>query len=47
MIVMAMVSIGLNTNVVRLVKNGGKPILLGFLCWIVLAAVSLIAQQIV
>ena len=47
MIVMAMVSIGLNTNVARLVKDGGKPILLGFLCWIVLAAASLIAQQIV
>lgn len=46
MIVMAMVAIGLNTNVARLVRNGGKPVLLGFLCWIVLAAVSLIVQQI-
>lgn len=47
MIVMAMASIGLNTNVARLIKNGGKPILLGFVCWVVLAATSLIAQQIV
>jgi uncharacterized integral membrane protein (TIGR00698 family) len=43
-IVMAMVSIGLNTNVVKLVKSGGKPILLGLICWIVLAATSLVVQ---
>jgi uncharacterized integral membrane protein (TIGR00698 family) len=43
-IVMAMASIGLNTNVVKLVKSGGKPILLGLICWAVLAAVSLAVQ---
>jgi Predicted membrane protein len=43
-IVMAMVSIGLNTNVVKLVKNGGKPILLGFICWVVLSLTSLGVQ---
>lgn len=43
-IVMAMVAIGLNTNLVTLVKKGGKPILLGFICWVVLAATSLLVQ---
>ena len=43
-IVMAMVSIGLNTNIVKLVKSGAKPILLGFICWAVLAVTSLAVQ---
>lgn len=41
LIVMAMASIGLNTNIVKLVRNGGKPILLGFICWTVLSLTSL------
>jgi uncharacterized integral membrane protein (TIGR00698 family) len=44
-IVMAMASIGLNTHIVQLVKNGGKPILLGFICWIVLSLTSIIVQN--
>ena len=43
-IVMAMASIGLNTNIVKLVKSGTKPILLGFICWAVLALTSLFVQ---
>lgn len=43
-IVMAMASIGLNTNVVKLVKSGGKPILMGFICWVVLSLTSLVVQ---
>ncbi len=43
-IVMAMASIGLNTNLVKLVKSGGKPILLGFICWAVLSLTSLGVQ---
>lgn len=43
-IVMAMASIGLNTNVVKLIKRGGKPILLGFICWVVLSLTSLLVQ---
>ena len=43
-IVMAMAAVGLNTNVVRLVKTGGKPILLGFCCWVAIAVVSLSLQ---
>ena len=32
MIVLAMAAVGLNTNPVKLVKTGGKPLLLGFCC---------------
>ena len=45
-IVMAMSAIGLNTDLVKLVKSGGKPILLGFCCWAAIAAVSLGMQKI-
>lgn len=44
-IVMAMGAIGLNTNIVKLVKSGGKPILLGFTCWISITAVSIVMQH--
>lgn len=43
-IAMAMCAIGLNTNIVNLVKKGGKPILLGFCCWVSITAVSLLVQ---
>ena len=43
-IAMAMCAIGLNTNVVSLVKKGGKPILMGFSCWAAITAVSIIVQ---
>lgn len=46
-IVMAMVSIGLKTNLKKLVKNGVRPILLGLTCWIVLALTSLGVQYFV
>ncbi|SHJ52603.1 YeiH family protein [Parasporobacterium paucivorans] len=44
-IVMAMASVGLNTNVVKLIKGGNRPILLGFICWAVLSLTSLIVQS--
>ena len=44
-IVMAMSAIGLNTNIVKLVKSGGKPILMGFCCWISISLVSLGMQH--
>ena len=44
-IIMAMGAIGLNTNLVKLVKTGGKPIFLGFCCWIAITAVSLTMQH--
>ncbi len=45
MIVMAMSAIGLNTNIIKLIKNGWRPILLGLGCWIVLAVVALLVQN--
>lgn len=45
-IAMAMCAIGLNTNIVTLVKKGGKPIALGFTCWVSIAAVSLLMQRV-
>lgn len=45
-IAMAMCAIGLNTNVVNLIKKGGKPILLGFTCWVCIAGVSLVMQKV-
>ncbi len=44
-IVMAMSAIGLNTDIVKLVKKGGKPILMGFFCWITIAMVSILLQH--
>ena len=41
-IIMAMAAIGLNSNVVQLVKSGGRPLLLGGCCWIGITAVSLV-----
>ena len=43
-IVMAMAAIGLNTNIVSLVKSGWRPILLGLGCWIVLSVTSVLVQ---
>lgn len=44
-IIMAMTAIGLNTNIIKLVKTGGKPIVLGFICWILITASSLAMQH--
>lgn len=40
-IAMAMCAIGLNTNIVELIKKGGKPILMGFACWVCITLVSI------
>lgn len=45
LIVMAMAAIGFNTNIVKLFRTGGKPILMGLVCWIGIAAVSLLMQR--
>lgn len=45
-IIMAMAAIGLNTNIVKLVKTGGKPIIMGLACWIGITGVSLLMQHI-
>ncbi len=43
-IAMAMCAIGLNTNLIELVKKGGKPITMGFCCWAAITAVSIGVQ---
>ena len=45
-IIMAMAAIGLNSNVVKLIKSGGKPILLGASCWVGITVVSLAMQHV-
>ena len=45
-IIMAMTAIGLNTDVVKLVKSGTKPILLGFSCWMGITITALIVQYV-
>lgn len=43
-IAMAMCAIGLNTNIVELVRKGGKPIIMGFTCWVSITVVSILVQ---
>lgn len=45
-IVLAMAAIGLNTDIVKLVRTGGKPLIMGLCCWIGITGVSLILQHI-
>ena len=45
-IIMAMAAIGLNSNLIKLIKSGGKPIILGGICWVGITAVTLIMQNI-
>lgn len=45
-IILAMAAIGLNTNIIKLIKTGGKPIFMGLCCWIGITAVSLFMQHI-
>lgn len=43
-IIMAMAAIGLNTNIVKLIKSGAKPIFMGFCCWVSITVVCLTMQ---
>lgn len=45
-IIMAMAAIGLNSNIVKLLKSGGKPLLLGACCWTGITVVSLLMQHV-
>ena len=45
LIIMAMAAIGLNSNVIQLIKTGGKPIAVGASCWCGITIVSLIMQH--
>lgn len=44
-IIMAMGAIGLHTDIIDLIKNGGRPIIMGFCCWVAIACVSLAVQH--
>ena len=46
-IVMAMAAIGLNTDLVKMVRTGGKAIVMGFVCWVAITGVSLGMQHII
>ena len=46
MIIMSMAAIGLNSNVIQLIKTGGKPIIVGASCWCGITIVSLIMQHV-
>ena len=39
-----MAAIGLNTDVVKLIKTGGQAILLGAICWVAITIISLSMQ---
>lgn len=46
LIIMAMAAIGLNSNVIQLIKTGGKPIAVGATCWCGITIVSLVMQHV-
>lgn len=43
-IVMAMVAIGLNTDIVKLIRSGSRPLLIGLLCWTGITISTLLLQ---
>lgn len=46
-IVMAMSAIGLNTDIVKLIKSGIKPMILGSCCWLSIIIMSISIQKII
>lgn len=46
-IVLAMAAIGLNTDIVKLIKTGGKPLVMGFCCWVGITVVGLVMQHVI
>ncbi|WP_313152540.1 YeiH family protein [Lacrimispora sp.] len=45
-IILAMGAIGTNTDLIKLIRTGKKPLLLGFCCWLGISVVSLVLQVI-
>lgn len=45
-IVIAMVAIGLNTDILKLIRSGVTPLFIGFLCWLSITITSLLLQYI-
>ena len=46
LIITAMAAIGLNSNMAKLIRSGGKPILLGACCWCGITVISLFLQHV-
>ena len=46
LIILAMAAVGLNTDILKLIRTGGKPLFLGFCCWLGITAVSLLMQHV-
>lgn len=46
LIILAMGAIGLNTDLIKLIKTGAKPILLGFICWVAIIMVCLTTMRV-
>lgn len=44
-IILAMAGIGLNTDLVKLLKSGTKPLLLGLACWVSITGVALLMMH--
>ena len=44
LIILAMAAIGLHTDIVKLIKSGGMPLLMGGFCWVGIIFVSLLLQ---
>lgn len=44
-IIIAMAAIGLNSNIIKLIRTGGKPLFMGFACWTGITCVSLLMQH--
>lgn len=45
LIMMAMAAVGLKTDILKLIKNGGKGLILGFICWLCITIVALLMQK--
>ena len=45
-IIIAMGAIGLNSNIIKLIKTGEKPLLIGAVCWVGITSVSLVMQRV-
>lgn len=44
-IILAMTAIGFYTNIIELIKTGGKPLIMGLSCWFMISTVSLLMQH--
>ena len=45
-IVLSMAAIGLNTDIVKLIKTGGLPLAMGACCWAGITGTSLLMQHV-